>query len=362
MSNPFEEAQTADADLSQFVEWLEETAEREGASTDELLGQLVNTHWILSELTELVEESQFEAEPSARSTADGDDEPSNSPSELLEVVRAFTESQSQTTQQQSTGGQAIDQSVLELVRALNTGGAPQQPQAPAQAGGMSYRDVRAMVEDINDVENDVAELRQQVSGTLGDLESTVSELTDAVQSNTASIDELEAAGAERTQRIEGIESRFDASYDDIREILTHLIDTTNEQDATLETIVDTYEEDIGDLKSQTSDREALSQLKQEAARRDIKKATCEGCDSSFRVSLLGSPACPHCDREIEEFGERSGSFNRSTHTARVRSLPEGGDTTSLSTRVDRSTRSATADDSTPSLPEEPDWWEPASDN
>lgn len=359
MNNPFEETADAEGDLDRFAAWLEETAQREGTSTDELLGQLVNTHWILSELTELVEEGQFEASASSADTTGS--APEDSSSELIEVVRAITESQSSSqATQPSQGTQAIDPSVLELIRAINGGQGAQQPAQPAAGGGMSYRDVRAMVEDITAVEDDIDRLREEVADTVGGLESTVADLTDAVQDNTATIERLEADGADRAQRLDAMESRFEGSFGDIREILTHLIDATNEQDASIEAIVDTYEDEMAAVKAQAGARDSLADLKQDAARRDITKAACGGCDQSFRVSLLGEPACPHCDREIEGFTSTSGSLGRSSHVARVSSLPEPGDTSRLSERVERASASATSSSGAPS-PEDLDWWESASD-
>ena len=356
MNNPFEDTADAAVDLGQFNEWLEQTAEREGTSTDELLGQLVSTYWILSELTELVDESPYdtlsEQAVAEESTAK---EEESSRSELVDVVQSIAEmhSQPEPTQQSS---QAIDSSVLELIRTMNEG-----TSGGSGGGGMSYRDVRAMVDDVKTVEDDVTELRQDVTGRIADLESTVEDLSGSVEQNTSVIQELTAETTQRAERIDTIESRFESSYDDIKEILTHLIDTTDEQEAKLDTIVDAYDEDVGRIKAEQDAQRALSELKSDAARHDISRATCEGCDNAFNVALLGEPKCPHCDREIEEFATKSSSLGRSSHVARVHTASPTETRMDLADRIGRVTQNAQRQIEDAERPEVPDWWEPASE-
>lgn len=362
MTTPFEEAEAA-IDLTEFHEWLQETAERESTSTDSLLGQLVSTYWILSELTELVDEGAYEGDAEGEATSPPTEEPrtesssDESRSELVEVVDSIAEMLKHRDPSESGPSHAVDPSVLELIRATNREeAAPSQP--PAQP--MSYRDVRAMVDDIKSVEDEVTDLSHQVSGTLAEVQASVDSLTETVERNASTIDTLEMIQTDRGDRLEAVESRFDASYGDIRKILSQLIDRTNEQEARLETVIETYEADIGRLKAAEAAREHLAELKTDAARRDITTAECEACEQPFNVGLLGKPTCPHCEREIEGFGAKRGALGRSYNVARVKTFPTTNRHSDLSDRVDRATRTvpnANAETTDDLL----EWWESASE-
>ncbi len=362
MTNPFEDSAEAAVDIGQFNEWLEQTAEREGTSTDELLGQLVSTYWILSELTELVDESPYDTlsaqtaaeEGSSTSAETTEDDEAGSRSELVDVVQSIAEMHSKPEPQQQSS-QAIDSSVLELIRSMNQGGSGGGNQ------GMSYRDVRAMVDDVKSVEEDVSGLRQEVSGRLDSLESTVDDLGGTVEQNTSVIQELTAEGTERSNRLDAIESRFESSYDDVREILSHLLDETDEHDAKLDTIVDAYDDDVTAIKHRQRRQVDLAELKTDAARRDLSRATCEHCDNAFNIALLGEPACPHCDREITEFAKQSGSFGRKRTVARVRRNKSDRSDVDLAERIRRVTETVTEQAADSTEQDLPDWWEPASE-
>lgn len=316
MTNPFERSEVNAVDFAEFHEWLEETADREGSSPEEVLGQLVSTYWILTELNELSDERSGESLGAPAEGSEPAEEPPAEPeprrrsrAELVDLIRTLAGS--------SGGGSptperppAIDPSVLELVELLigrrgDPGDAPAGPAPPAGDDPARGEELARLAAEVADLEADLEGAEHRLSRTMADLLDVADELAGAVEDNAAAIADLrtleEAGDAELAERVERLADRFEASYADVRTVLTHLLDASAEFDERLDALAAARDDDLRDLREHVDAQRRLAELKAVSARRDIPSATCASCDREFDIALLARPACPHCDSAIEGF-------------------------------------------------------------
>ncbi|WP_129113002.1 CopG family transcriptional regulator [Halegenticoccus tardaugens] len=111
-----------------------------------------------------------------------------------------------------------------------------------------------------------------------------------------------AAATEAGERLETLEDRLDAGFDDYEAVLEALgdeiddLDDLDEKLTRLAAAVVDLRSRARDLEAAETRREALSELRKAANELGVVAAKCGGCGEPVRVGLLAAPRCPHCER------------------------------------------------------------------
>lgn len=340
--------------LDEFNAWVEEIAEREGMSSEEVLQQLMSTYWILNELTETLGETPFgdlldegveAGEPDAGD--DGSADESTSTSEIVEVIRSIAELQGgNQVERPST---SIDSDVLDLIETLETGG--------SSGGGLGqsmgsnpflYHEVQTLRSEIGQLEDRIADLRdlshaiedelddqgKALKRSIQDLEEEVADIRGTVQTYEGHVAELEDDLDETAASVDSLEEDFSSSLSDVKRILSHLLNKGDEHDALVETIVDTYSAEFETLMERQARNQRLNELKHTAISRGIDVATCHSCENKIDVGELSSPTCPRCDSALGGFTTKS-SLLSTKHETKPPTEQEVPTSSNLPHRIDQ---------------------------
>jgi uncharacterized phage infection (PIP) family protein YhgE len=296
------------ADAEAFEEWLDQAADSKGVSRQELMNQMLSSYWILDELTGLVGEAEFDGSADHRSPGPTDSTPetgaddsdpadsSESPSteesirEIHVAIQELVNVQSSAADQQTTDSSAsgahptFDEGVVSVVSDLQR-----------QVG--KFESKLDDVVDRQDTQFDrLSNELQLLLDRVNELERTrnryaekdeIDALADDVGELNSRLDELRATD-------EQLESRMDREFDSIEELFHRLLNALDDLDSDLEAATDSYRSELEPIQRRESERKRLEELKTDALRREIRRATCESCDQRVDLGLLESTACPNC--------------------------------------------------------------------
>lgn len=125
--------------------------------------------------------------------------------------------------------------------------------------------------------------------------------------------------------------RVDAGFDNYEEVLEYLADGVDRMGARQVTLaralVETRDE-LRTLAARDSARSAADSVKREAAERGIRDADCEACGTEVDVGLLTRAECPHCASTFVGVEDARGFFGSDTLVTGDRpalEAPDGGD-------------------------------------
>ncbi len=343
-------------DLDEFEAWVEETAETEGTSPEAVFQQLMSTHWILNELTETLEETPYESLIEAE--AEGadleemaeevdEDEAEERKSEIVEVIKSLGEFNASSQPQQPQQSSSIDPQLIKLVEVMSEKGGDGGDDMIASAP-ILYQEIQSLKDDIRELESEVESLKtrtstveddlaEQIENTdeaIDSLEEEVWELREALESYEDLLEEIDEEQDLTDERVESIDDKFESAYSDIKQILSYLLDHSDEYQVVINAIVESYEEEIDELLTRQAEQQRLLELKREAAKRDISEASCQSCDERFEIGMLESPACPHCDTPLDGFDTKSSTL-KSKHVARTDPTAQPRADSKLAERVER---------------------------
>jgi hypothetical protein len=125
-------------------------------------------------------------------------------------------------------------------------------------------------------------------------EAIVDELTDLDDRLDATIEHYRTLESSK----ERLEDRIDGEFDDLEQILTHLLETMSRFDTRLEDEIGSVKADTKMLKYQVEKHHHLGELKREANLQGIEKADCSNCGVTCRLGLLETPFCPDCGEQF----------------------------------------------------------------
>ncbi len=311
-------------DLEAFRAWLVEIAEEEGSSPEAVLEQLMSTYWILNELTEVMDETPFEAVTEGGEISEEADR-----DEILEVIETMAEMQSAQSAPEPATASGIDPGVIQLIEALKSDQSP----TGGFDGGAAYR-LERLQEEVNDLSSTVSELQSRTDGLDESLETALSEQEERLGELEAELEALEASTvdpaeledfeadmelrqAEVDNHVDRLEANFEEAYDTIERILDHLLTSTEQTETQLDAILDLMGSQVEDLAAANDDYQRLIDLKREANRHGFASVTCDSCDEPIDIALLAEPFCPSCDRPIVGY-EKKSSFFRTRRYAKTR--------------------------------------------
>lgn len=306
---------TTNPELEAFEEWLEETAAREGSSTGEVLNQLMSTYWILNELNTVLEDTPYDdigaleggSEATAATESSGNDHEA-----IVEVIQSIAEMNAGPESRSPTPSSSVDPGIIQLIEVLRDSETGSSRSSTGEDVSR-YRieklqdDVDSLSKTVATIENKTGELDEQYETVLVRQQRQVSQLRDDIDRLESVLDgvvepsELDAVDS----RIDEIDDRFEDAYANIRQILEHLLTTSEANSDRIDVIVDVVESEFEELIQSQKAYDQLVSLKNEAHRRGVTVPRCDACDNKFDVALLGEPYCPECDREITGFETKS---------------------------------------------------------
>lgn len=260
-------------DASDFLDWLDEMADAEGKSREELIQTLVSSYWTLDEMLNLMEQADADADlpTSGPETSDGPASPGRR--RLADVERDLAE------RIEDLDGR-LDRLRSEL-DALPDEAADAERDALVESLADRVAEIEAEAEE-GPAHADAAEV-EAIADRVATLETTF------------------------TARHEQLEERIDTEFGHLHTILEHLIETTNDlEDRT------TRSEAEAEIRDFLAAADRLATLKRTAAQLGAAKATCGYCDTNVRIALLPTPECPQCEREFVDIEPKQGWFGSAT--------------------------------------------------
>jgi len=120
------------------------------------------------------------------------------------------------------------------------------------------------------------------------------------------------------ERLDAVDDRLTAGFDNFEEVLEYLLETTdalNGKVGTLARATHGLRKQAERLATRVARRDAADRLRTSAHEHGVTKADCESCGGTVHLGLLTSPDCPHCAARITGVEPRTGFFRSSVlHT------------------------------------------------
>lgn len=139
---------------------------------------------------------------------------------------------------------------------------------------------------------------------------------------SARVDEIDA-------ELAAVDERVEAGFGNYEEILEYLTETTDDAEAKLDTVaaaVVDLRRRADELERSNAESAAATELKREANRAGIEKASCENCEAAVSLCLLDGPYCPHCASTFDGVRPKQGLFGTATLTVGHRPKLEAPET------------------------------------
>ena len=265
----------ASVDSSEFLDWLDQMAEAEGVSREELIESLVSSYWTLDEMLSLMEQADPDADlPDAGPTGHR-----HGPrwKRLADV-------------EQDLAGRIDDlDDRLASLRSDLEGG------RDAALADDHHQELEARLDEL------ASRLDAMDAESADDLgrASAVAEIADEVETLEASL----------SSRQDALEARIETEFGHLRTILEHLISTTDDLEDRTARLESTTDEEVREFLASV---DRLADLKRTAAQLGVRTATCGYCEKKIDVALLPAPECPQCERRFVDIEPKRGWFGSAT--------------------------------------------------
>ncbi|ERH06245.1 MAG: hypothetical protein J07HN4v3_01857 [Halonotius sp. J07HN4] len=331
---------TPAVDTDALGAWVAETAAKKDVSERELLDEILSSYWVLEELSDVVVNGETDpesgdhpatrresyTEPVRGAAADRGRHPPDSreqPSvEEQDADRASPSDQEPSaempptdeespadeklpTDEESTADTAelseIEQELAKLrsvIDELATEGSLPTPEgATADDDSQSAPDTAATTET-----DEFAELTAAVTESEPDNSGVITELDNELVEIREQLSELEADLSEQitaeSEAREELEAWIETEFDNVEDVLEHLLSTTDNLEYRLGSATDSHRERFEPLEAAQTEREQLRELKNEAIEKGVTTGECDNCGESIDLSLLPAPHCPECDQRL----------------------------------------------------------------
>ena len=324
---------TPAVDTDALGAWVAETARKKGVSERELLDEILSSYWVLEELSDVVlngdpvaegsdrPPSQHDRppEPTARTAAaDRQTQDADRQEQSTDTVNGSpdrdtpTESHP-TTEPESTIEAAADEDFelsgieqeLEKLRTVIDELATErslptpEPTTPDTNRGESAEPSPAESDDKPD---GFEEFTAATTESWSDSRGVVAELDDELIEIRSRLSELEAELTDRLaeeadERAE-LESWIETEFDNVEDVLQHLLSTTDNLEYRLGSVIDSQREALEPLQAANAEREQLRTITNEAIEKGVDTADCDDCGETVDLRLLPDPYCPNCDQQF----------------------------------------------------------------
>ena len=261
MASESKEEQTVSVALpDELVEWLETEADAADVDRETLLAQLVATYQTAQQFEGELDGGAVLLETGAvLESVEGDfaDQISEATKSVQQQLGARLDTVESEFQEKL---QDVRHRVVQLKKETDE-------KAPADHAHPEFEEVSDIADQLTVLQSELEQLRAVH-------EETASEHSEAVESNTAQLDELH----DRLQTVAWVVS------------------------------------DLRKAQQKTSGLEAVERIKRVAARADVKRAVCENCGEGVTLALMTDPECPHCEAVVTNVEPAKGWFGKSVLT------------------------------------------------
>lgn len=322
-----------DTTSTSFEAWLDQQAESQGMTREELFEQLVSSYWTLNEMTQLLGESGGGGAPlysqgdlfdNGNHSSGGSNAPNRESDPNGRRERA-TDDRQNPDRVQTDAETDLEERIDDLQGQLDT--VESDLETEIERGQTRDQLFDALADRLTEVETELGEIATTT-------ESSQEELS-------ARIEQLRADLLERQQSLaedqDQVEQWLNTEFDSLQTILEYLLNRTDELAAEASSAESRYEREVERLQAE---RERLDSLKREAAEHEVHEGACEACEETIDLDLLASPQCPHCDAVLTgiDSEQRWWFFTDTVVTVRDSTDESGGLTESFEQRSDPNLR------------------------
>ena len=346
---------TPAVDTDALGAWVAETAAKKDVSERELLDEILSSYWVLEELSDVVLTGEIDsesgdqapphgsyAEPTRGATTDRGRYPPDLPEQPPADEESITDEpqadgESSTDEEQSAddpptdeesttsgGSTATEESTAETASAeedvelseieqelgklrtvINELATEESLPTPDEttAAGSEQPDPDAV--PTTDTDEEAAELDDLTAAVREpglNSRGVIAELDDELIEIRSRLSELETdltgrIAEESTARKE-FEAWIETEFDNIEDVLEHLLSTTDNLEYRLGSAVDSHRGQLKPLEAAQAEQERLRELKNEAIKKGITAGECDNCGETVDLSLLPTPNCPGCDQRL----------------------------------------------------------------
>jgi len=284
-----------------FQEWLESVAASEGVSQEEVLDQMMSSYWMLSELSEMMDEGDYGKLSGGSSTTD---------------QQPTSDQHQSDADQDDADAETEFKQIIKTAKLLNE---PSDPTDTPQQGTDPQ-----LVDKFDQLHDDVDRLANRINELVDhqhDSDSAAPPDSTEIEDLADWVEELEDRVTDLAQTVEANEERTDEKFDQVEDILEYLVGRVDEFDKRIDDLANEVT-----LLASEPDGNSLTDLKREANQKEIRTATCEACDFVVDIGLLESARCPNCDCQFDriETEDRLFGLQRSHVLCRAPSEPEDG--------------------------------------
>lgn len=179
-------------------------------------------------------------------------------------------------------------------------------------------------EDLSAVESRLDRLEADVEEMIEDVRQRVIQVkreTDAKApaehehgSLGSAIDAVDRKTDQNAADLADLESTMDEGFENFEEILEFLVSRTDDLVEYVETLGNALVElrsVTGTVIAREQRRAATDRLKEQAAKRGVRRAKCESCRSKIDIALLTEASCPNCNASIRDLDANPGFFGTS---------------------------------------------------
>lgn len=282
------------------VAWLDEIGAAEGLTREETVEYLVSSYWQLKEVIDLLEGS--DAAGGWTSGSGPGDTPDRPP---VQGIADDLDRLSQHTEEP-----AADPTELQRVLSAVDDVATRLSDLETAIEAVAERDQGVAAPSIEDVDDRLEAAETQLADLEAALRSLHGEFAnlrdESVPKSTVAelADETEAFQDSITTRHETLRERVITEFDHIRTILTHLLETAEDDGPSEEAIADLQET----LDAHLADRERLAAITRTANRMGLREADCDYCGHTVDLGLLESARCPNCEHAFSDVEATDGWF------------------------------------------------------
>lgn len=318
--NSLSDSGTPTVDSEALGAWVAETAAKKDISEGELLDEILSSYWVLEELSDVIVDQEVDSESDTEENPIDAAVPDRQP-KAREPATPETQPRTRSVEPQpkSTDDKSeisgIEQELEKLRTVINElADNEDSPEGGADEAGDEI-DPAEMFDDVTDGESKPDRL---IGG--GAIEEIDAELVE-VRSQLDSIEtELGRNVAELEEDQAHLEAWIKNEFDNIENVLEHLLSTTDNIEYRLGSAMEASREQIEPLQKAHAAQQQLNTLKSEAIKKGVETAECDDCSCEVSIGMLPEPNCPECGRKFTGV-EDSGWWPLSTDTLRTDPKP-----------------------------------------
>lgn len=311
MSDDSSDRRDSSPTTASFEEWLDQQAESQDISRQELFERLVSSYWTLNELVQLLDDSGNTTSLADIYPGDGSDPPDGEGAGAAPMIggsgadsdedrrrdrdrqerrRRDREDRSRTREETAELRTQLEE-LHDRIDDLESELGDERERGQSQDGL-----IEALADRLSGIKADLSELESESASGRESLSSNQAALERRLDGLEADLTDLEGDLDGRQKQLaseqERLRSRLNSEFDELETILRYLVSQTDDLDAGLATVEQRHDEALSQLQWE---RSAMRSLLREASAHDAHVGECETCGADIDLDLLAEPYCSECD-------------------------------------------------------------------